>query len=93
MTEKVRMRGIVERTRVVVVDVAGRGAIATYTESSAQITGDDLTTDDDDDDATMNGMEIDGHHGRWEMELARVYEKTIMELGTSLDTSGIGGLV
>lgn len=91
-TEKVRMRGLVERTRVAVVEVAGKGESVTYTESMARSNDDtrvDYTTDDDVDDA-MEGMQVDGNHGRWEMEIARVYEKTIVELGLSLSTSGMG---
>lgn len=92
-TEKVRMRGLVERTRVAVVEVAGKGGSVTDTESLARsnfATGADFTTDDEVDDA-MEGMQLDGNHGRWEMEIARVYEKTIVELGLSLTTSGVGG--
>ena len=86
------MRGLVERTRVAVVEVAGKGESVTYTESMARSNDDtrvDYTTDDDVDDA-MEGMQVDGNHGRWEMEIARVYEKTIVELGLSLSTSGMG---
>ena len=84
------MRGLVEKTRIAVVEVAGKGQDATGTEHSAQ-TDNDITTDDED-DATVDGMQIDGYHGRWEMEVARVYERTIVELGTSLDPSGTDGL-
>ena len=88
-TQKVRMRGLVERTRVAVVEVAGKGGSVTDTESVARSnfdTGVDFTTDDDVDEA-VEGMQVDGNHGRWEMEIARVYEKTIVELGLSLTTS------
>ena len=91
-TEKVRMRSLVERTRVAAVEVAGRGASLTDTESVARSDTereDDFTTDNDEDDI-MEGMRVDGNHGRWEMEVARVYEKTIEELGLSLDTTGMG---
>lgn len=93
-TEKVRMRSLVERTRVAAVEVAGKGGSETDTESVAQSsmeTEDDVTTDNDEDDI-MEEMQVNGNHGRWEMEIARVYEKTIVELGVSLDTSGMGGL-
>ncbi|KAL9104527.1 MAG: hypothetical protein Q9163_000558 [Psora crenata] len=86
-TEKVRMRGLVERTRIAVVEVAGKGHNVTATDRSTQ-TDDDV--DYEDDDATIEGINIDGNHSRWEMEIARVYEKTIVELGTSLDNSGSG---
>ena len=92
-TEKVRLRGLVERTRVAAVEVAGGGGSVTDTEGVANPNAeeeDDLTTDNDEDDV-MEGMQVDGNHGRWEMEVARVYEKTIVELGLSLDTTGMGG--
>ena len=88
------MRGLVERTRVAVVETAGKGGSATDTGSvthSSVDTEDDVTTESKGDDA-MQGMQVDGNHGRWEMEVARVYEKTIVELGVSLDTSGMVGL-
>ena len=89
-TEKVRMKGLVERTRIAVVEIAGKGSSVTGTESMAQShddTGNDLMTDDNDD---MDDQEVNGNHGRWEMEIARVYEKTIVELGLSLEGSGAG---
>lgn len=92
-TEKVRMRGLVERTRVAVIEVAGKGGSVTDSGAvsrSDMETEDDFTTDHDEDDG-MEGMPLGGNHGRWEMEVARVYEKTIVELGLSLDASGMGG--
>ena len=86
------MRSLVERTRVAAVEVAGRGASLTDTESVARsdTEREDYFTTDNDEDDIMEGMRIDGNHGRWEMEVARVYEKTIEELGLSLDTTGMG---
>ncbi|KAK4690179.1 hypothetical protein P7C71_g6542, partial [Lecanoromycetidae sp. Uapishka_2] len=91
-TSKVRMRGTVERTRIAVVEVAGKGESETGYAIKAQ-TEDDATTDDnndDDDNEAMEGLQVEGNHGRWEMEVARVYEKTIVELGMSLEI-GLGG--
>lgn len=90
-TEKVRMRGLVERTRLVVVAAAeeeGSLADATGTEESQEESSDELTTDDTGATALE---EFNEGHGRWEMEVARVYEKTIVELGASLDASSLGG--
>ena len=85
-TEKVRMRGLVERTRIAVVETAGKMGSTTDAGSATQ-TEEDFTTDIDDVDV-MEEVRIDGNHGRWEMEIARTYENTIMELGMILDTSG-----
>lgn len=91
-TEKVRMRGLVERTRVAVVDVAGREESMMHDTSEVQ----SLTETDDDslneDADSIDWDHIDGGHGRWEMEIARVYEKTIEELGTSLDGTNLRAL-
>lgn len=87
ITEKVRMRGLVERTRLVVVAAAGgEGSLAE--EESQEETSDELMTDD----TSASTLEQFGEgHGRWEMEIARVYENTIVELGASLDASSLGG--
>lgn len=81
------MRGLVEKTRVTIVEVAGKGGDVGDGESAPQ-TDDGFTTDNDDD--VMQDLQVDGNHGRWEMEIARVYEKTIVELGMALDASGRG---
>ncbi|KAL8768820.1 MAG: hypothetical protein Q9194_005605, partial [Teloschistes cf. exilis] len=85
-TEMVRMRGIVERSRVAVVEVAGKDGSLTPERSVAQVqtdTEDDfnMTTDDGSDD-----LEDESSPRRWEMDIARVYEKTIVELGLALVT-------
>lgn len=85
------MRGIVERTRVVVVEVAGKeGSLADVksiplTETDTE---DDLIMTADDDD--VENLEDESSHRRWEMDIARVYEKTIVELGIALDAPPIG---
>ncbi len=91
-TEKVRMRGIVERTRIAVVEVAGKDGsladVSTIPQSRMTDTEDDfnVTTEDED----MDVLEDESSHRRWEMDIARVYERTIVELGMALDVSGPG---
>ena len=87
-TEKVRMRGIVERTRVAVVDVAGKvGSIADV----KNVPPSEMDTEDDfnmtEDDNMLENLEDESSHRSWEMDIARVYEKTIVELGMALDLS------
>ena len=95
-TEKVRMRGLVERTRVAVVEVAGKGGSVTDAQTETE-TEDEFTNDEggdeveDADPMDVDGMHVEGNHGRWEMEVARVYERTIVELGMSLDVSEMDG--
>ncbi|KAL4917085.1 hypothetical protein BDW62DRAFT_89809 [Aspergillus aurantiobrunneus] len=80
MTEKVRIKSIAETARVVVVE-AGE-------ERDPADDGDDLEDDEDEDEMEMEDERFgmgDGP-GRWEMETARVYEKTIQLLGDELGT-------
>lgn len=85
------MRGLVERTRIAVAEVAGKGGSVTHAGSAGQ-TEDEMTPDNDSTDDAMEDLQVEGNHGRWEMEIARVYEKTIVELGLSLElgTDGFG---
>ncbi|KAI9872079.1 MAG: hypothetical protein M1830_002088 [Pleopsidium flavum] len=94
-TEKVRIKGVVERTRVGVVEVAGKGE-----ESADGTTQDGMTEDSNVEDISVSvteeegDVEMDGGdgHGGWEMEVARVYERTIVELGDSLGVDGVGSV-
>ena len=84
-TEKVRMRGVVLRTRNIVVETAGKSAYdeeTTYTVDSVTDTERGLTTDDD---TEMGDGEDSNEDERWEMDIARVYERTIASLGVTLD--------
>lgn len=96
-TKKVRMKGVVESTRLAVVEVAGKdGSIAESIPAQQEnsLTTDEDTSmedyDDDFDDDFNDDMQEDEHYGHWEMEIARVYERTIVLLGESLDASAIG---
>lgn len=89
-TEKVRMRGIVEKTRVVVVETAGKEGGLADERSVAVFETDreeDFTMTEDD---NAENSEDESSHRRWEMDIARVYEKTIVDLGMALDASGTG---
>ena len=85
------MRGIVERTRVAVVEVAEKGEYMMDFTNEVEYstdTEDDFITDDDE---PRKGSRDEGGHRKWEMEVARVYERTIVELGNSLDFPGAMG--
>ncbi len=106
-TEKVRIRSLVERTRVAVVEVAGENGSGMDSDSARKMmalsyrkTGEEFMTDYDGDETTegsnydnepREGLQDGKGNGRWEMEVARVYERTIVELGLSLDSGGISG--
>ena len=98
MTEKVRIKSITETCRMVVMEVRGRDD----EEEEEEEEGDGSASDEDDEDmvdvlgngpglsANGNGNEMDYREtpGRWEMEAARVYERTIQLLGDELGKQG-----
>ena len=92
VTEKVRLRGIVGETWVRFVEVAGgRGSVVSeegQSRDGGMESGWAVSTEEDEGEEEM---EVEGHHGRWEMEIARVYERTVVELGSSLDGDGERG--
>ncbi|KAK0102431.1 hypothetical protein ONS95_006051 [Cadophora gregata] len=75
-TDMVRCKGLVDSARVLIVDVMG------------------TEIEEDADDESGTEMETDGEtstwgdaaDGKWEMDIAKVYEMTIVELGAALDT-------
>ena len=84
MTEKVRLRGIVERTRISMVRLAGRGD--DMAESDGHTT-DDLGTED----TEIEDMETDGWNGEdhtnmdLDLDVARVYQRTLADLNDTMD--------
>ena len=78
-TEKVRIKSLVERTRVTVVEVMSKGEYDVDVEQGQ--------TEDEEDDDDM----IDYDSGTdFDMEVARVYDKTLVELGDTLEGAAIG---
>ncbi|KAI9754636.1 MAG: hypothetical protein M1835_000874 [Candelina submexicana] len=89
-TEKVRIKGLVERTRVSVVEVMREGEIEEEEDEdtdTAGETGDEMLEDMDVDE----GFEAQGAE-KWDMEIARVYDRTLVELGETMgaDTETAG---
>jgi len=91
-TEKVRMRSLVERTRVAVVEAFKSGEFA-FEEAEDNL-GEDASDVDMDGELVLDGG--DGDDGdeyeddSWDMQLARVYDLTMVELGDSLEAPNIG---
>lgn len=82
------MRGIVERTRVVVVEVAAKGSSITDNGSIPQSsTDEDMIMEDETGDDNEYRDIASEDRSNWEMEVARVYERTIVLLGESLEPS------
>ncbi len=86
-TEKVRMKGLVERTRVTVVEVMRDGEAEEEEEEEQETENEEMDDLDVNDWFEVQGMD------RWEMEIARVYDRTLVELGeTMAGEGGSGGL-
>lgn len=81
MTEKVRIKSIAESCRVAVVE-------AREQVDEPDDFDDDSDDNDDDEDEVFAVDDYPGAPGRWEMETARVYEKTIQLLGDELGKAG-----
>jgi len=83
-TEKVRMKSIVDRTRVCVVDVIGNFEGDDEWDDVEQMDdGDELDSEDD----VEEDIDDVGEH---EMKIAKVYEKTISLLGDTVGGTPIG---
>ena len=79
-TDKVRIKSVVERTRVAIVE-AMETTDPSELEAEELDEPDDDTADDDDD---VLDVEEEEGHGRWQREMSKVYEQTIQKLGDEL---------
>lgn len=78
-TGKVRIKSIIERTRVVVVEVM----------SSGEYEQEESTSDLESEAEDMRDVDFD-YSTDYDMEIARVYDRTIVELGDTLGGPAIG---
>lgn len=91
MTEKVRLRSMIERTRLHVVKLleSGRGALDSLTENARNFGERNEQTDID----TENETKVDGRGSyaddeELEIEVSKVYERCMVQLGEGLKTIG-----
>jgi hypothetical protein len=95
-TEKVRIRSLIERTRRIVMESLKSGELDDAYESDQEGETDQSEMDVDDDLDGELILEGDGLYApgqeeeSWEMQIARVYDHTMVELGDSLETPNIG---
>lgn len=95
-TEKVRIRSLIERTRRSVMDSLKSGEMEEADASDEEDAGSKMETDHKDDLEGELILEGDGPYASgqeeesWEMQIARVYDRTMVELGDSLETPNIG---
>ncbi|KAF2743040.1 hypothetical protein M011DRAFT_411356 [Sporormia fimetaria CBS 119925] len=95
-TDKVRLKGIVDRTRLVVAKALGDGVVDE--EGDAMVTEEDAMSEADRDEDTVkfegfenNDDDDDDQNEMWEeTQISRVYERTIGELGDVLGGVPIG---
>lgn len=89
-TEKVRVRSLVERTRVDVLEALKRGEFEEEGDEDGE--RERMETDDEDGLVLEGGDDVvdEGEEETWDMQLARVYDRTIVELGDSLEAPNIG---
>lgn len=80
-TEKVRIKSLVERTRVTVTEVMTKGDYEDEQEADSQAG----EAEGDEDDMLDYDASTD-----YAMEVARVYDKTLVELGDALEGAAIG---
>lgn len=86
-TDKVRIKSLVERTRVYVAEAMSKGEFEEDDESppDTDIEGDLIL----DEPADLD-VDEDGEVENWQMRVARVYDKTLVEIGDSMGGEPIG---
>ena len=91
-TEKVRIRSLVERTRVGVMEAFKRGEFEYEEPEIAELEDEDRMDTDTDGELVLEGGDGFGEEEdeSWDMELAKVYDRTVVELGDSLEEPNIG---
>lgn len=95
-TEKVRMKSIVDRTRICVVEVFSQGGIdddepdIDMVETEEEDDPDDfnMTTETDEEESQQTPRREP--QGDWDMHIAKVYDRTVVELGDVLGATPIG---
>lgn len=84
MTEKVRIKSIAETCRVAVVEAKENDK----SKAGGEDDNENPRDDEDEDEGSFYGTEEYESIGRWEMETAKVYERTIELLGDELGKAG-----
>lgn len=91
VTDKVRIKSLVERTRVYVAEAISKGG---FEEDEDQVENAPAETDIEGDLVLDEPEELnvddDDEHDNWEMHAARVYDKTLVEIGDSMGGEAIG---
>lgn len=78
-TDMIRVKSLVEQTRVIIVDVMGKEPVL---QKDVEESGADT-------DVEMESTGWDPEEEKYEMDVARVYEQTIVQLGQSLESGTV----
>ena len=93
-TEKVRVRSLVERTRVGVLEAFRRGEFEDEVDEEVELGEGEEETDVEMLDGELvlegDGDQEEDEEESWDMQLAKVYDQTIVELGDSLEEPTLG---
>lgn len=92
-TEKVRLKSIIDQSRVIVVRAIESSGGSTDAGSDGDADDDDNymeDDDDDDDDDDLDGGRVLNDIDRQEQGIARIYDKTMILIGSELIGSPIG---
>lgn len=91
-TEKVRIRSLIERTRVNVVEAFKRGEFDDDAPEDGEEGDEDGMDVDPEDGLVLEGddHEIFEDDESFDMQIARVYDRSVVELGDSLEEPSIG---
>ncbi|KAF4556077.1 Hypothetical protein D9617_1g079520 [Elsinoe fawcettii] len=84
-TEKVRIKSLIERTRISVTNAVATGDFEDEEEE-------DDTEEDLEGDLILDDIDVPNaaENDDWNMDVARVYDKTLVEIGDTLDGPEIG---
>ena len=86
-TDMVRCKSLVEGIRVLIVEVMSKEGLADTTDSIDAHANDKTATDTDMDDTYEDNESTWDDERSHDMDVARVFEKTIVQLGESLGSS------
>jgi hypothetical protein len=86
-TEKVRIKSLIERTRITVVDVMSSGDMESSDGEHENTTAEETA---DEDASASTDIDVEDEDVGWEMEVAKVYDQTIVELGDTIGGTPIG---
>lgn len=91
-TEKVRIRSVVDRTRVAAFRAFKQGLFDNEVEEVDDDEDENLMEMDDEDGLVMEDPDTDMNveDDSWDMQLARIYDRTMVELGDTLEQPNIG---